>query len=142
MQEVYCTNGYSQLSEPPISPIGATSTEIENLEQQLGIALPIEYSRFLRRWRYLDIYVGYSIWPPNSPAPNGDVPWLSGDHRPPYKYLVFGDYWNFADGDSLMFDINQPQSPVVLYLHDEQAIEYFAPSFSLALWRIANFVCE
>ena len=143
MDEAGSQISHLQLPEPPIPSTGTTQSEIEKFEGRLGITLPTEYSQFLRLWRYLDIYDGYRIWPPDSPNLKDLTPYISGDHRPPYKYLLFGDYWNFADGDGLMFDLNTPQSPVVLYLHDYgPLIEYFAPSFSLALWRIVSHISE
>jgi hypothetical protein len=50
---------------------------------------------------------------------------------------VFANYWPFADGDQLMFDLSDPSHPVVAYLHDYGPLyEAHAPSFSLALWRL------
>jgi hypothetical protein len=42
-------------------------------------------------------------------------------------------------GDQLMFDLSKPAQPVVAYLHEHgPRIELFAPSFSLALWRLVS----
>ncbi len=134
VQKQHDDNGYAQFLElPPIAPSGFTPHELEDAEHRLGFSLPNDYSRFLLGWRYLDIDCGLRI---------GDS-WISEQHRPPYKYFVFADYWNYADGDQLMFDLNVPDTPVVLYLHEHgPLIEYFAPSFSLALWRMVHERCE
>ena len=60
----------------------------------------------------------------------------------PGRFLVFGDCWRFADGDQLMFRLDTPDCPVVLYLHEDRppTVEPFAPSFSLALWRMVHEV--
>jgi hypothetical protein len=63
---------------------------------------------------------------------------MSKNHRAPFRYLVFADYWQYADGDHLMFDLNDEAIPVVAHLHEHWLIEYFAPSFSLALWRMVH----
>ena len=108
----------------------------------MGITLPSEYARFLHQWRYLDIYGGVNVWGFGYEGVSIGSPWLSEEHKAPYKYLVFGDYWHYADGDQMMFDLNTPEQPVVAFLHDSgpkgPLIEYFAPSFSLALWRIVD----
>jgi hypothetical protein len=52
---------------------------------------------------------------------------------------VFGHYWRYADGDQLLFDLDDPATPVVAYLHEHGPLyEQYAPSFSLALWRMVN----
>lgn len=125
---------FENADDPLVMPDGATTEELTDLEHELGIALPPEYAQFLRRWRYFDIDDGQAIY-----GLGVNKPWLSTDHRHPYRYLVFGDYWSQSDGDQLMFDLNEPDFPVVVYLHDHgPLIEYFAPSFSLALWRIVH----
>ncbi len=53
--------------------------------------------------------------------------------------LVCGYNWSFADGDQLLIPLDIPDPPVVLYLHEHgPAFEVFAPSFALALWRLAH----
>jgi hypothetical protein len=69
--------------------------------------------------------------------------WVSTEHAPDVKYLVFGAYWAHADGDQLMFDLSKPTQPIVAYLHEHgPRIEPFAPSFSLALWRLVSDLDE
>ena len=68
-----------------------------------------------------------------------EVPWVSEQHRTGEKYLVFANYWRYADGDQLMFDLSGPSQPVVAYLHEHGPLFKFdAPSFSLALWRLVH----
>ena len=122
---------------PPIPPMGATETEIAGLEVELGFALPGDYRTLLRRWRYLDFGTGCNVWGFGYNGSSIGRPWLSTEHRPPYRYLVFGDYWAYGDGDQLLLDLNDPDTPVALYLHDHRGrIEYFAPTISLAVWRM------
>ena len=144
VQQYHRANGDAQLLElPPVPPAGATPQELVDLERQLQVALPAEYGRFLHGWRYLDIDDGLRVWGLSYQDVSVDSPWVSEEHRPPCKYLVFGDYWHYADGDQLMFDLNEPDVPVVVYLHDcGPLIEYFAPSFSLALWRMVDERCQ
>ena len=59
--------------------------------------------------------------------------------------LVIGDHWEFADGDQLLMDWDGGSPSVMLYLHDPPPnpvgaplVEPYAPSFSLALWRIVD----
>jgi hypothetical protein len=48
-------------------------------------------------------------------------------------------HWRYADGDQLLFDLDDPSTPVVAYLHEHgPLIEDYAPSFSLALWRMVR----
>lgn len=132
-------SGYSNLARVvPIPPSGLSAQEIGLQEQQFDRRVPGEYAQFLRRWSYLDIGDGLNIWGGSYNGVNIGRPWISAEHNAPHEYLVFGDYWNYADGDQLMFDLNEPDFPVVLYLHEEALIEYFAPSFSLALWRAVD----
>jgi hypothetical protein len=66
-------------------------------------------------------------------------PWISTEHCSDRRYLVFGELWQFADGDDLMFDLSDPSTPVVLYLHEHgPSFERYAPSLSLALWRMVS----
>jgi hypothetical protein len=53
--------------------------------------------------------------------------------------LVFADYWGYADGDQLLFELGDPEEAVYPYLHEYGPLyEAFAPSFSTALWRMVE----
>jgi hypothetical protein len=136
-------NGYQKFSDYPCVPeTGASEEELAELEGDLGRPLPDEYRKFLSQCRYLKIDDGCEI---GGLDHNGvyvaAIPWISGNHRPGVKYMVFADYWRFADGDQLMFDLSDPIQPVVAYLHEHGPLyESYAPSFSLALWRLVNEV--
>ncbi len=124
---------------PPVPSRGASDAELDDLRMQLGGSLPQEYERFLRQWRYLMLGDGYRVWGLDHDGVSIGWPWLSDQHRVGQRYLVFGDYWRYADGDQLMFDLDDPSMPVVAYLHEHgPLIEEYAPSFSLALWRMAR----
>lgn len=140
IEEEYTRNGLGCWEEVPmVPPIGATQQELEHLESAIGFSLPPEYAQFLRSWCYLNVTAsGLCVWGTNYKGIGMGTPWVSENHRTPCKYLVFADYWNFADGDQLMFDLNDNKTPVVAYLHEHNLIEYFAPSFSLALWRMTH----
>lgn len=135
-------SGYAELCNdlPPVPQAGTSVVEIAALEEQLGISLPAEYRAFLCRWRYLDLGTGMKIWGFDHEGVSIGSPWVSEEHPVQGRFLVFGDYWRFADGDQLMFDLSNPEAPVVAYLHEERPprIEPFAPSFSLALWRMVH----
>ncbi len=124
---------------PPVPDGGATDAELAALEKELAVPLPAEYRAFLRRWRYLVIDDGYKVWGLDHDGVSIGRPWVSTEHRPGVEYLVVGDYWQFADGDQLMFDLSDAEQPLVAYLHEHGPLyETFAPSFSLALWRIVH----
>jgi hypothetical protein len=124
---------------PPVPPAGASPTEISRLEAELEMPLPTEYRAFLRQWRYVVMDDGLRVWGLDHDGVSVGSPWLSDKHRPGVKYLVFGDYWCYADGDQLMFETGDPQEAVVAYLHEHGPLyEAFAPSFSLALWRMVE----
>jgi hypothetical protein len=124
---------------PPVPASGSRPLELKRLEADLGVPLPTEYRAFLRQWRYLVMDDGLRLWGLDHDGVRIGTPWLSEDHRPGVKYLVFGDYWGYADGDQLMFEIGDPQEAVVAYLHEHGPLyEAFAPSFSLALWRMVE----
>jgi hypothetical protein len=124
-------------SEPPIAPAGGSDQELDDLESNLGISLPDEYRLFLSRWRYIDTGGGFAIGGlPMNGVHVGPLVWVSDEHVPGRRYLVFGDYSQYADGDQLMFDLDAPGTPVMLYLHEHgPRVEPFAPSFSLAICR-------
>lgn len=124
---------------PPIPDHGATEAELRDLELRVGTRLPDEYAAFLRSWRYLIIDDGYQIWGLDHEGVSIGWPWLSDQHLAGHRYLVFGHYWRYADGDQLLFDLDDPATPVLAYLHEHgPSFEHYAPSFSLALWRALN----
>jgi hypothetical protein len=134
-------NGYQGFSDFPCIPPGATPAELDDFEARLvGMALPGEYRRFVEVCRYLKIDDGTEI---GGLDHDGlyvtERPWLSRDHREGVDYLVFANYWRYADGDQLMFDLTDPSCPVIAYLHEHGPLfEFYAPSFSLALWRLVH----
>lgn len=134
-------NGYQKLSDfPCVPPNGATDSELAQLKDEVGVTLPTAYREFLSRCRYLKIDDGCEI---GGFAHDGiyvtEVPWVSDQHREGVPYLVFANYWRFADGDQLMFDLSDSNHPVVAYLHEHGPLfEAYAPSFSLALWRLVH----
>lgn len=135
----HARSGYTELCEiPPVPETGASEEELVSLERELGVRLPTEYRAFLGRWRYLDLGTGLVIWGLDHEGVSLGRPWRSDTHSVPGSFLVFGDFWRFADGDQLMFPLDGSTFLVLLYLHEERppAIEPFAPSFSLALWRM------
>src|SRR5690606_31454098 len=105
----------------------------------LGL-LPKEYAAFLRRHRYLLIDDGTEVGGlDHSGIYYTEAPWLSDQHLPGSPFIVFAKYWRYADGDQLLFEPNNPHSPVSAHLHEHGPLfELFAPSFSRALWRIVH----
>ena len=140
-QELLAANGYQGFSDFPCIPAGASDAEVENLETRLvGTSLPDEYRTFLKMSRYLKIDDGIEIGGLDHEGVYvTEVPWVSEEHRPGVKYLVFANYWRYADGDQLMLDLSESNRPVVAYLHEHGPLfEDYAPSFSLALWRLVH----
>ena len=124
---------------PPVPSIGASDADLDNLRLRLGTSLPQEYESFLRKRRYLILDDGYQIWGFDHNGVTIGTPWLSDQHRIGHRYLVFGHYWQYADGDQLMFDLDDPMVPVIAYLHEcGPLFEHYAPTFSLALWRMVK----
>ena len=111
------------------------------MESVLGVPFPAEYRQFLSICRYVDLGPGAQIGTgvDRNGVYFGADSWVSDDHRPGVPYLVFADYWRFADGDQLMFDLSDDTHPVIAYLHEHGPLyEFYAPSFSLALWRLMH----
>ncbi len=124
---------------PPVPEMGASAGELRDLESILEVPLPTEYRAFLANWRYLIIGDGLKVWGFDHDGVSTGSPWVSNQHRADVRYLVFGDYWDYADGDQLMFDLSDSRRTVVAYLHEHgPRYETFAPSFSLALWRMVH----
>ena len=128
------------MEAPCVPDAGASENEIQELESRLGLPLPAEYRQFLGLCRYLKMSDGTEIGGfSHEGVQVTENPWLSDEHRPGVKYLVFANYWRYAEGDQLMFDITDPSRPVVAYLHEHGPLfEFYAPSFSLALWRLVH----
>jgi hypothetical protein len=140
-KELLTSNGYQGFSAFPCLPQGATEDELIYFEtQHVGKSLPDEYRQFLLTSRYLKIDDRIEVGGLDHQGVYvTDVPWVSRDHRPDVEYLVFANYWRYADGDQLMFDLSEPNNPVVAYLHEHGPLfEEYAPSFSLALWRLVH----
>jgi len=138
-RELLELNDYQSCSDFPCVPgKGASEEELRKLESELGVKLPSEYRQFLTQYRYLKIDDGCEIGGLDHEGIYvAENPWISEEHRKGVPYLVFANYWSFADGDQLMFDLSDATHPVVAYLHDYGPLfEAYAPSFSLALWRL------
>jgi hypothetical protein len=121
---------------PPVPADGASDEVIGNWEQTYGERLPTEYRQFLSRCRHLLLSDGFRIYGFGDRVRS---PWISDEHRRGFTFLVIGEYWGYADGDQLMINMNVPEHPVVSYLHEENgATVDYAPSFSLALWRLVH----
>ena len=134
-------NGYQRLSDYPCVPNeGATESELNELEAMLEVPVPSEYRQFLSICRYLTIDDTRDIGGfDHDGVHRGALLWTSDSHRPGVKYLVFGNYWRYADGDDLMIDLTEPTMPVIASLHEHGPLfEFFAASFSLALWRLVH----
>lgn len=140
-RQLVAENGYQKYSPFPCIPEqGASSEELVQLESRLGRSLPQEYRQFLSQCRYLKVSDGREIGGLDHDGLTvTEGPWVSDTHRKGVLYLVFANYWRFADGDQLMFDLSDPTQPVVAYLHEHGPLyEAYAPSFSLALWRLVH----
>jgi hypothetical protein len=140
-RSIAAANGYQSFSDFPCVPdFGASADELSNLESKIGLALPLEYREFLAVCRYLRIEDGCEI---GGLDYNGvyvtQKPWVSRVHDANLRYLVFANYWRYADGDQLMFDLSDDCYSVIAYLHEHGPLyELYAPSFSLALWRLVH----
>lgn len=125
---------------PPVSNAGATSDEIDRLEAAVGVPIPAELRMFWSRCRYLCLDDGMNIGGFDHRGVHvSESVWLSTRHLPGQRFLVVGAYWRFADGDQLLIDLDDPTYPVIAYLHEHGPLfERYAPSFSLALWRLVH----
>jgi hypothetical protein len=140
-RELVAASGYAHYNDFPCVPsIGASESELQKLESGLGILLPREYRQFLAICRYLKIEDGTEVGGLDHDGVYvTETPWVSSEHREGVNYLVFANYWRYADGDQLMFDLTDSGRPVVAYLHEHGPLfEFYAPSFSLALWRLVH----
>lgn len=121
---------------PPVPSRGASAEELASIERIIGWPLPSEYSEFLRAYRYLAVNDGLVIFGLDHEGVSFGRPWASERHLPGESCLVLGQFWNYADGDQLV--VIKGQERVMLYLHEYPRLEEFAPSFSLALWRLCH----
>lgn len=139
-RELIEASDYQAFSDFPCLPKGASEAEVSELEELLGSPLPREYRLFLKMSRYLKIDDGIEVGGLDHEGISvTESPWISDQHREGVEYLVFANYWCYADGDQLMFDLSEPDCPVVAYLHEHGPLfEDYAPSFSLALWRLMH----
>ncbi len=136
--ELLKASGYQEITEAPCIPGPATAEELRAMETSLG-PLPLEYHTFLQMHRYLLLDDGSEVGGvPHEGVHFAESPWLSEEHREGSSFIVFANYWRYADGDQLMMEKGKPDSEVLVYLHEYPAIEVFAPSFSLALWRLVH----
>jgi hypothetical protein len=123
---------------PPVPARGASEGELDQLRRRIGAPLPEEYEEFLRHWRYLILDDSYQVWGLDHDGVSIGSLWVSDRHRIGHRFLVFGHYWRYADGDQLLFDLEDSTMPVVVYLHEYPRLEPYAASFSLALWRMVH----
>jgi hypothetical protein len=140
-KQIVASNGYQDISDFRCVPeTGGSETELQKLESGIGIPLPAEYRRFLSNCRYLKLDDGREVGGLDHAGVHfTESPWVSDLHRKGVEYLVFANYWQYADGDQLMFDLSEPGPPVVAYLHEHGPLfELYAPSFSFALWRLVH----
>lgn len=140
-KDLVTENGYQEIRDFPCLPItGGTQDELATMEATLGCELPPEYRRFLAKHRYLKIDDGLEIGGLDHVGVGvTERPWISEEHQRGKQLLVFAAYWRFADGDQLMFDMTEESYPVIAYLHEHGPLfELYAPSFSLALWRLVH----
>jgi len=121
---------------PPIATRGASVAELAEIETEVGWPLPLEYSDFLRVHRYLVLDDGLVIFGLDHEGVSLGRPWASEKHLQGESCLVIGQCWNYADGDQLL--VLKGQDRVMVYLHEYPRLEEFAPSFSLALWRLCH----
>jgi hypothetical protein len=129
---------------PPVSDAAATSNEIDALEADLGVSIPSDLRAFWRCCRYLCLNDGMNIGGfDHNGVHVAESVWLSNDHMPDRRLLVFGAYWRFSDGDQLLIDLDDPTFPVIAYLHEHGPLfERYAPSVSSALWRLVHEIEE
>jgi len=119
----------------PLQP-GFSEYEITDLERKQGAPFASEVREFLRQWKRVGGGGGFGFHGPDSWVTDEK---FAGKRYPDSSYLVVGDYWRYADGDLLIMPLTGETGKVLLYLHEDgPEIEEIAPSFSLALWRMAH----
>ncbi len=119
----------------PLQP-GFSEDEIADLERKQGAPFAAEVREFLQHWKRVQGEGGFGFYGPDSWVTDER---FTGGKYPNSFYLVVGDYWRYADGDLLIMPLSGETDKVLLYLHEDGSkIEDLAPSFSLALWRMAH----
>ena len=114
----------------PFGP-GLTENEIRDLEQIQEASFAPEFKEFLRHWKYAGGRTGFDI--------QGVDNWVESDLAAKGPHLIIGNNWRYADGDQLVMPLSGETDKVFLYLHEHgPKTEEFAPSFSLALWRMSH----
>lgn len=125
---------------PLIPRSGASTHELEMLEDELGIKLPLEYRYLLSQYRYVSNGTGICIYGLDyKDTYVSGRPFVFPPLNVPGTFLAVGDYWRFANGDQLLIQLDDPQEPVLAYFHKQgPLLEFYAPSFSIALWRLVH----
>ncbi len=114
----------------PFSP-GFAENEIAELERSQETSFAPEVKEFLRHWKFVGEAGCFDF--------HGADSWVENDLAARGAYLIIGNNWRYADGDQLVMPLSGETDKVFLYLHEHgPKIEEFAPSFSLALWRMAH----
>ncbi len=110
---------------------GLSAIEIADLERSQGVSFAPEAKEFFRQWKRAEGGSGLGFHSLDR--------WITDTRLAETAYLIAGDYWRYADGDALIMPLSSETEKVFLYLHEDgPKIEEFAPSFSLALWRMAH----
>lgn len=114
----------------PLQP-GFSEDQITEMEQVQKAPFAPEVKDFLRHWKRGGGMSGISFYGPDC--------WVEDELAAKGSFLMIGDYWRYADGDQLVMPLSSATEKVFLYLHEHgPKIEEFAPSFSLALWRMVH----
>lgn len=143
------------------APPTGSESEIRELENSLGAELPTDYRLFIARHRFLSVGDGLEIGGLDAGTVSHDgerlpmsvvpSPWrVEMDSAVPAdRYIAIGQLWQYADGDQLLLDLQSDEKGVYAYLHDPPPnpvgaplIEFYAPSVSLAIWRMVDEWCE
>lgn len=119
----------------------ASKEDITNLEQQLGITLPVSYKKFLRVTR--GFWLNRGIFQMNSTHPFfHDWSGSRLQKWPPTQGMIcFAEYFLEADGDQILFDVKQglidEEYPVYYYAHDDPYnLKRIADSFQVFIENV------
>ena len=113
---------------------GFMEDEIAELERSQEALFAPEVREFLRHWKFAGEAGCFDL--------HGADSWVENDLAARGSCLIIGNNWRYADGDQLVMPLSGETDKVFLYLHEHgPKIEEFAPSFSLALWRMAHEDC-
>lgn len=111
---------------------GASETEVKEIEQGLGVALPSSYKAFLRCCRGVWLSGGAVQFGQQHPFFH-DFP--AGVSSPSQGMLCFGEFFREGDGDQVLFDVSggmkDDEYPVMYYAHENHppTVKPLAPSF-------------